>query len=86
MVILCGEGKPQADLEILSEIATAPRDRAIIGAWVSKTGKLLAELEVCWLNATDWFDEDDCPVNVEDWQGWSSGGDCFVYPSHWRDI
>ncbi|WP_447724623.1 hypothetical protein [Sphingomonas koreensis] len=84
MAILTGTGKPMADLTLLRPIATAPRSgETVIGAWVSKTGKLMHEEPVSWSNVMV-CDDDDCPVNITEWQGWSSGGDAFVLPSHWR--
>jgi len=85
MAILLGHDKPLAEMSALQSIATAPRTgETIAGVWVSKTGKLLHETAVCWRRGLEGVEDDSCPVNDGDCQGWSAGGDCFVYPSHWR--
>lgn len=87
MTILIGEGKHLADMGLYQSMETAPTDKPIWGAWISKTGKLLDEKRVEYFVASaDGIDDDDCPVNIEQWCGFSNNEGCVVFPSHWREL
>ena len=87
MTILNGEGRPLADLGLYHSIETAPKDKPIWGAWISKTGKLLDEERVeYFVGIADGIDDDDCPVNIDQWCGFSNNDGYVVFPSHWRGL
>ena len=87
MAILTGEGKPLADFSKLKPIALADKSHSIIGVFVSKTGKILHETRMEWLDGlSDGINDDDCPVNIGDWQGWCGESGAVAFPSHFRPL